>query len=61
MKEQILQKIKGIQGDVGICVKFLNSGKTIEHNPNKQFWAASVIKIPIICELYRQAEKNILV
>jgi beta-lactamase class A len=39
-------------------VKFINTNEVIEHNSDKQFWAASLIKIPIALYLFDQASKD---
>lgn len=52
--------VKTLNGDVALSVKFLGSHKTIHINADKQFWAASVIKIPVACEFFRQVEAGSL-
>ena len=43
-------------GRAGIVVKDLSTGACFEHGADDRFPAASVIKVPIMVELYRQVE-----
>lgn len=56
LKENLLTELKTLGGEVGVKVKFLTTGEEFTFNEDLQFWAASVIKIPIACEFYRQVE-----
>ena len=58
---QLLNKeLKKLDGIVGLFVKFLTSNETFVYNENEQFWAASVIKVPIALTFYKHIkEKNI--
>ncbi len=58
LKNNLEGNLKKLYGKKSVVVKFIDSGDTFSINENQQFWAASVIKIPIIVELFRQAEDN---
>ena len=47
-------------GIVGISLKDLSSGETFSLNGNMLFHPASVIKIPVMVEAFRQVDKGIL-
>jgi beta-lactamase class A len=47
---------EGVDGVVGLSVKDLKTGATIEVLPDEPFPQASVIKLAVLYELYRQAE-----
>jgi beta-lactamase class A len=56
----LLARVEAIAGEVdgviGVYVKDLASGAEVAHNADTVFPMASVVKIPILHELYRQAE-----
>ena len=58
LNKQIDIQLKKLGGDVALMVKFLNTKKEIKVNRDFQFWAASVIKIPISCEFFRQVNEG---
>jgi beta-lactamase class A len=45
----------GFSGIVGVWAQSLDTGETIEWNADESFPAASTIKVPILCEVFRQA------
>jgi beta-lactamase class A len=49
---------KGLDGVLGVSVKDLKTGATIEILPEEPFPQASVIKLAVLYELYRQAEEG---
>ena len=49
LKSRVLE----LEGDVGLYVKFINSNEQYKFNENKQFWAASVIKIPVALTFFK--------
>ena len=51
--EAIAQDVDGL---IGVYVKDLASGAELAHNAEMVFPMASVVKVPILYELYRQAE-----
>jgi len=58
LNKQIDIQLKKLGGDVTLRVKFLNTKEEIKVNQDFQFWAASVIKIPIACEFFRQVNEG---
>lgn len=55
MENRILESLKNSEGKVGFYYKNLVTGKEISFNENDSFLAASVIKLPILAEIFRQA------
>lgn len=53
--ERLQQSVDGV---VGLSVKDLKTGATIEILPDEPFPQASVIKLAVLYELYRQAEEG---
>ncbi len=51
--EELASEVEGI---IGVYVKDLGSGTEVALNANTVFPMASVVKVPILFELYRQAE-----
>jgi len=47
-------------GDVGVAIRHVESGRGIEINGHKRYPLASVYKLPMLVELYRQAEQGTL-
>jgi len=43
-------------GDVGVCVQHLTSGVKFQHRPDAVMPTASLIKLPVMIEAYRQAD-----
>lgn len=58
LENLIDEQLLALSGDVSLYVKFLKTNETVKFNENQQIWAASVIKIPIVCEFYRQVEEK---
>ena len=54
MKDIILDKLKLVEGKVGFYYKNLITGEIITYQHEEAFDAASVIKIPILIEVYRK-------
>ena len=56
--EQIYKLLSELSGEVGIYYKDLTSGEEFCHNEDIAFSAASIIKLPIMMEIYRRAGKG---
>jgi beta-lactamase class A len=56
LQRQIEAISTGIDGILGIYARDLTSGAEVAHNADVVFPMASVVKVPILHELYRQAE-----
>lgn len=48
---------RGIDGVAGIVIQEIGGHRRIMHNPDEIFPSASIIKVPILAELYRQARE----
>jgi beta-lactamase class A len=65
MKKEVLERrmrqhITRLRGTMGVAVKSLNGAYEFYHKEHEVFHAASIIKIPILLELYRQVEQQTL-
>ena len=60
MFERIQHKLQQMDGKVGFYYKNLVSGEVFAYQAEERFEAASVIKIPIMVEVFRQVEEGIL-
>jgi len=52
--------VKGFNGNVGIYVKNLKTGKTASFNADSIFPTASMIKVPITCGIFNKVENGSL-
>jgi len=52
--EKIYELIKELPGHIGLYYKDLTSGKELFYNEDMQFIAASVIKLPIMMDVYKK-------
>lgn len=50
--------VKGFNGEAGIFVKNLKTGKTASINADTLFPTASMIKVPIMCGVFNEIEKG---
>ena len=50
--------ISQVPGIVGVAARHLEAGKELRHNAGEVFFTASTKKIPILVELYRQADEG---
>ncbi|MCL5040505.1 MAG: class A beta-lactamase-related serine hydrolase [Firmicutes bacterium] len=58
IKERIQEIAGRVQWTFGLAVKHLESGEEIHLGAEEAFPAASVIKVPIMAEVFRQAEEG---
>ncbi|MFZ5425010.1 MAG: serine hydrolase [Patescibacteria group bacterium] len=58
LQVDLKNEVSKINGQVALKVKFLNSDETFEYNAYAQVWAASVIKIPLVCTVYKQINEK---
>ena len=54
--EAINKAAEGFKGDLGVSVKHLDTGETANLNGDMLFPTASVFKLPVIVEFFRQVE-----
>jgi beta-lactamase class A len=52
MVANIQQTVNNYNGDVGIYIKDLKTGRTFEHNTDHTFVCASLIKLPIMAAMF---------
>jgi len=55
-KSELKSLVDGFNGDVGIYVKHLPTGKTIEINADTVFPTASMVKVPIMTRIFEKME-----
>ena len=53
---EIVKETKGFEKVLGVAVKHLGTGEEVGFNGDEVFPTASVFKVPVIVELYRQVE-----
>ena len=58
LRSDILPLLEKHRGDVALMVKNLDSGETFEYHSEAVMPTASLIKFPVLIELYRQAEQG---
>jgi beta-lactamase class A len=58
LEESIKDVDRRLDGYVGVAILDLTSGDTILYHADEVFPTASTIKVPMLCELYRQAEQG---
>ena len=47
-------------GVVGVAAKHLETGERVSHNADTVFFTASTLKVPLLVELYRQVDADII-
>lgn len=60
LTQKLQTLVNGFRGDVGIYVRHLKSGKTVEINADTLFPTASMVKIPITIGVFDKIEKGVL-
>lgn len=60
LQQKLENLIQDFQGDVGIYVKHLNSGKEASLNADTIFPTASIVKVPILIKIFDKIEKGSL-
>lgn len=58
LNKMIGELMKGFNGDVGVYVKSLKTGKVAAYNADTIFPTASMIKVPITCGVFDKIEKG---
>src|SRR5215831_249281 len=58
LNEKLQDAIKGFNGDVGIYVKNLKTGKTVAINADTIFPTASIVKVPILMGVMDKLERK---
>ncbi|WP_192822168.1 serine hydrolase [Rufibacter sp. LB8] len=58
LEQKLQELVKGFDGEVGIYVKHLKTGKTVVINADTVFPTASMIKIPIMVGMFAKMERG---
>ena len=58
LKDEIIEITHGLEGTIGIAVKHLQTGEEVLVEGDTLFPTASVFKLPLLVELYRQVEEG---
>ncbi len=58
LEAKLEEAIKGFNGDIGIYVKNLKTGKTVAINADTIFPTASIVKVPILLGIMNKIEKG---
>jgi beta-lactamase class A len=58
LRSKLAEAIQGFNGDVGIYIKELKTGKTITINADTIFPTASIVKVPILVGVMNKIEKG---
>jgi beta-lactamase class A len=58
LQEAVSKPASGLKGILGVSVKHLGTGESASLNGDALFPTASVFKVPVIVEFYRQVEKG---
>lgn len=58
LQAKLIETIKGFNGDIGIYVKNLRTGKTVSINADSIFPTASIVKVPILLGVMDKIEKG---
>ena len=58
LQENIQKTIQGFNGDIGIYVKNLRTGKTVSINADTIFPTASIVKIPILIGIMDKIQRG---
>jgi beta-lactamase class A len=57
LEAEVAQTDRGLDGVVGVAITDLTSGQQLLHNADQVFPTASVIKLAVLAELYRQEQQ----
>jgi beta-lactamase class A len=57
---EIVKETRGFERSLGVAVRHLGTGEEVSFNGDELFPTASVFKVPVIVELYRQVEAGVL-
>lgn len=58
LKKAIIDSISTLSGTISVYIKYLRTNDEIRINEQIQMSAASIIKIPILCEFYNQVNQD---
>ena len=58
LTRQVVEALKGFKGEVGVYIRNLRTGRTVEINADSLFPTASMVKVPILCGVFDKLEKG---
>ena len=58
LQNKLEETIQGFNGDIGIYVKNLRTGKTVSINSDTVFPTASIVKVPILLGIMEKMQKG---
>ncbi len=58
LPKRLAEKIHNFHGEMGIYAKNLDTGETIAVNPDQRFPTASLIKVAVMAEVFRQIDAS---
>lgn len=58
LSEKINATLTKLSGDVSVQIKFPETGEIYCYSEDKQLWAASVIKLPILCYFFEKVSQE---
>ena len=58
LEKELKAEVKKFPGTVGLIFYDLSNNKKIEINPNEVFESASLVKLPVMVEIYNQVDKD---
>src|SRR5262245_64188223 len=58
LSERLMPLISAHEGDVAVAVKHLKTGESFSHKADEPMPTASLIKLPVMVEAYRQASEG---
>lgn len=58
LKATVMQEDQELDAVMGVAILDLTDGRRLSHNADEIFPVASLIKVPVLAELYRQAEQS---
>ncbi len=58
LRDAIQQVVDGVEGEMGVAVKHLETGQFLEVNGNEAYPMASTFKVPILVELFNQVDQG---
>ncbi len=56
LSQRIQSSIENVEAEFGIAIFHLESGENLTFNADRSFPMCSVLKIPVLCEAFRQLE-----
>jgi len=58
LKSAVEGIVEGVDGEMGVAIKHLESGQAVEVNGSKRFPMASTFKVAILVELFNQVDRG---